>query len=119
MLKISFLGDSITEGAGAPHYLKSFVKLFEKKTGHIVFNYGVSGACFTEAEQKRHNRCDFTITNRAKEVYAGSDFIFVLGGTNDYGNFNFPIGKINDIGGKTFYGSLNVFCKNILKKFGV
>ena len=42
-MKVNFLGDSITYGAGAGGVENSYVSVFERITGYEVRRYGVSG----------------------------------------------------------------------------
>ncbi len=50
-MKVSFLGDSVTEGCGASEFGNGYVEILGKKTGVEVNNYGISGTRI--AKQKK------------------------------------------------------------------
>ena len=50
--KVYFLGDSITEGAGASSYEKSYVPVFAEISGAEVKNYGLSGTRIARQTEK-------------------------------------------------------------------
>lgn len=119
MLTIEFLGDSITEGAGAgvPERIYSAVccKILHAKE----LNYGLSGTRI--ARQRVMDRAgdpdeDYII--RARWMDRTADFLFVFGGTNDFGHGDAPLGVMGDDTPFTFYGAMNVLCRNLTELYG-
>ena len=49
-VKICFLGDSITEGAGASTRENGFVSVFGRKTGVVAKNFGIGGTRIARKE---------------------------------------------------------------------
>lgn len=111
---ISFLGDSITEGFGSSKGYVSFLQEFMNLG--TVRNYGIGGSSIAEGQDPMYSR--------SLNLDSNSDLIFVFGGTNDFANFNTPLGEIytKDSSGviqvntnvNTFYGALHVMCRNLL-----
>jgi lysophospholipase L1-like esterase len=116
---INFLGDSITEGVGASDSSKNYVSLFASLTGYKVQNYGLSGTRF--ARQKRPSiptSFDYDFLLRAPVMDPKADFVFVFGGTNDFGHGDAALGKMGDKDPYTFYGALSSLCELLLKMYG-
>ncbi len=106
--KIIFLGDSITEGAGASSVEKRYTDLVAKKTGATVYNHGVGGTRIANQKNKTadtYSELDFCV--RAKNMEKDADVIFVFGGTNDYGHGDAELGQMSDRTNDTFYGALH------------
>ncbi len=118
-MKILFLGDSITEGVGASAPETNYVSLVGKNTGHDVINYGVSGTRI--ARQKRvsaSTRWDFDFRLRLTIMPDEADFVFVFGGTNDFGHGNLHIGKVGERDENTFVGGLYLLIDALIEKYG-
>ena len=95
-MKINFLGDSITRGAGASVYEKSYVESVGKILGCEVYNYGVGGTRIaTQKVTFEDTMYDEHFMLRAVKM-EDSDFVFVFGGTNDYGHGDAMFGKPGD-----------------------
>lgn len=113
---ISFLGDSITEGACVSDIGKNrydnvvFRELGLKK----VNNYGISGTRithqFTPSEKARH---DLDFCGRCFDMDPSSDVIVVFGGTNDYEHGDAPVGTVGDKCRITFCGSYDYLIDKI------
>ena len=109
---ISFLGDSITYGATLSEGELCFADLIARQdyAGHVQ-NLGIS--CSTIGHPPSADvyfEGTNPISERYRTVRRDADFIFVLGGTNDYGNTptnNVPLGVPEDTENVTFYGALN------------
>ena len=117
MLKINFLGDSITEGAITTKQENCFVSLVGQFLGCEVRNYGIGGTRI--ARQKRVSadpRWDLDFIGRVPEM-KDADLVFVFGGTNDYGHGDAPMGKLGDHTPYTFYGAMEVLIDELLKKY--
>ncbi len=118
MLKINFLGDSITEGAMASSQENTFVRLVGAMLNCEVNNYGISGSRI--AKQKIPSiepRYDLYFASRVAAMDADADFVFVFGGTNDYGHGDALMGKIDDKTPDTFYGAMNNLIDELEKKY--
>lgn len=117
-MKINFLGDSITEGAAASSIEKTYVYLVGKMLNAEVRNYGVSGTRFARQYiPSLEPRFDLDFCMRAKEMNDDADYVFVFGGTNDYGHGDAPIGKLGDKTKDTFYGAIDELVNILLKKY--
>ena len=113
-MKILFLGDSITSGVGASEPTKNYVELVGKALDCCVGNYGGSGTRI--ADQKEGNSEYFL--RRAKRMPKDADFVFVFGGTNDYGHGLAEIGTFSDETDFTFYGALKNLVKYLVETYG-
>ena len=118
MLKINFLGDSITEGAMASKDENTFVQLVGKMTNSISNNYGVGGSRFAkQIKPSEEPRYDMFFASRVKDMDHSADYVFVFGGTNDYGHGDAPFGKLGDKTVDTFYGSIDYLVNELLKYY--
>ena len=115
---INFLGDSITEGAGASSIDKRFTDLLSKEYEIISFNYGIGGTRiarqYTPSAEPKYDK-DFC--SRVEELEESADAVVVFGGTNDFGHGDAPIGNFNDRTTDTFYGALHVLYSSLVTKF--
>ena len=105
--KFFFLGDSITEGAGASCTEKGFVNVMKEKYGlGEAKNYGVGGTRLAKQTvgDPKYNE---TFCERAKRMEGEPDVIVVFGGTNDFGHGDAQIGTPEDRTPETFYGALH------------
>ncbi len=116
--KIYFLGDSITEGAGASTPDKCFVSLFRAAHPEAeVFNVGIGGtrlAKQTTPSAKARYDLDFLL--RSEEISADADVICVFGGTNDYGHGDAPMGCFGCKSNDTFWGALYALSVKLIEK---
>ena len=116
MLKINFLGDSITEGALASEASKTFISIIENVLNCEVRNYGISGSRIARQKRSSENpRFDMYFASRVSDMKNDADFVFVFGGTNDYGHGDAPMGKKGDNTPDTFYGAMNNLIDELLK----
>lgn len=121
-MKINFLGDSITEGAGAGTEENKYVNVVGAMLGAEVRNYGVSGTRL--ARQSVLSVCDvydndFQIRMQSMANTDGdADRVFVFGGTNDYGHGDAPIGHKDDDTPYSFYGAINNIVTFLTEKYG-
>lgn len=118
MLKISFLGDSITEGGIASFYNRSFVPLVEKDLPCVAYNFGISGTKIARHKPTSDDRSALEMVNRVDKIYKDSDFVVILAGVNDYWLSQVPLGKTTDRRDDTFTGAVNLLCERLLKRFG-
>lgn len=117
-LKINFLGDSITEGAGASDSSKCFVNTFARKyTPKFVRNYGIGGTRIAPQIKPTDERFDLDFIFRGKEMERDADLVVVFGGTNDYGHGDAPFGNFGDETPETFCGSCDFLFKMLTENY--
>ena len=108
-MKILFLGDSITAGAGLNSKEEMYTTLVGKMTGAEIVNYGVGGTRIARNSAPSPDPSfDEDFLRRAEKMDKQADLVFVFGGTNDYGHGDAPIGEISDETPYTFYGAMNL-----------
>ncbi len=118
-MKILFLGDSITAGAGLNLKEKMYTTLVGEKVGAEIINYGVGGTRIARNSQSSADSSfDDDFLQRAENMDKNADFIFVFGGTNDYGHGDAPIGDISDETPYTFCGAVNILSEYLVKNYG-
>lgn len=99
-----FIGDSITEQG---YYLRALEKGYPIKT----INYGVAGATYGDCGS------DISLLHEIVDnLSVQPDFIFVLCGTNDWGN-NVLLGRSGDLEENSFYGGLQITFSKLRKKY--
>lgn len=118
--KIAFLGDSITAGAWVT---KEEIYLSRVGTALCVQvqNLGVSGTRI--ARQSHHvalhpDAFDEEFIVRAKRIDKDADFVFVFGGTNDYGHGDADLGEFGDNTPYTFFGAAKMLADYLVAMFG-
>ena len=99
----NFLGDSITSMA-------LYTQKLTEKAGIVVNNYGVGGTTYSSVNSSN------PFYSRVSTMSEDCDFVFVFGGTNDWG-LSVPIGNPNDTEPNTFYGGLNATFSALRAKF--
>lgn len=115
---ISFLGDSNTAG-------RNVVDKENNRFDNVIFNkcnlkrannYGISGTRIAHqrvpSPKARH---DGNFCVRAWDMDPESDIIIVIGGSNDYGTGDAPLGNPGDSTRDTFCGSVEYLC-SLLKE---
>lgn len=116
--KINFLGDSITEGAGASEKSKCYVSVLGQNTGAIVRNYGIGGTRIARRHIPHENPVydqDFCL--RGPQMDADADAIVVFGGTNDYSHGDAPMGTFASRTSDTFYGALHTLFTSLITRY--
>lgn len=116
---VYFLGDSITEGAGASSPASCFVSLFQKAYPEAkIINDGIGGTRISRQKgYDLENRYDLDFMYRAEKMPENfADLIVVFGGTNDFGHGNATLGSYGDSDPYTFYGALEILYTTLLKK---
>ncbi len=104
-MKFNFLGDSMTEGAGAGVPENMYSYLVCKRFGAEELLFGKSGTRIARQHRRTDPLDDEYFMTRAINMPTDADFTFVLGGTNDYGHGDAPLGERGDKDGYTFYGA--------------
>ena len=120
-MKINFIGDSITAGAGASTIENGYVNLVGSLSGNVVKNFGVSGTRLARQKSLSNEAMyDYDFQMRMKlmaEMEGDADFVFVFGGTNDFGHGDAIIGNDQDSSPYTFYGAINNIITYLIQKF--
>lgn len=118
MLKINFLGDSITEGCCSSSPDKCFVSLVGKMLNCEARNYGIGGTRIAiSSEKSLEPQWDLFFGDRVKDMNHDADYVFVFGGTNDYGHGICPFGQLGDTDPHTFYGAMDYLIQQLLKYY--
>lgn len=113
---IDFLGDSITEGCGASAQENCYVSKVGEILGETVYNCGIGGTRIARRKGFYNHKHDIDFNERVKYLPLPADYIFVFGGTNDYGHGNAPVGKPSDRTVWTFCGAVNLLIDKLEKK---
>ena len=98
-----FLGESITSQG---KYTTVLTSLY----GMTVNNYGISGTTISTIKDTENFPCFY---HRIESMTTDCDFVFMLGGTNDWG-LGCPLGIVSDRTPTTFYGAL-YYTLNLLR----
>lgn len=118
-MKIDFLGDSITEGAFLDCHEDLYSALVCKRFGAHENNYGVSGTRIARQRvQDIAGNLGEDYLMRARWIDRGADFLFVFGGTNDFGHGDAPLGNIDDTTPYSFFGAMKCLCHDLLELYG-
>ena len=118
MLKINFLGDSITEGALASKEENTYVSLVGTLQHAETRNYGISATRIAiQHKPSSDPRADIYFASRVKNMKTDADYVFVMGGTNDYGHGDAPFGEIGDKTPDTFCGAVDDLINELLKYY--
>ena len=118
-MKILFLGDSITQGAGASSPTYNYVSLVGKALACEVKNYGVGGTRI--AKQKTPSQeaiYDEDFLTRAQRMEKEADMVFVFGGTNDYGHGDAEMGEEGSADSYTFIGAFETLISYLVGVYG-
>lgn len=118
-MKINFLGDSITAGAGASSESNRYVNLVGTLLGCDARNYGKGGTRI--AKQRIPSECldydeDFLV--RSVTMDDDADWVFVFGGTNDYGHGDAEFGDVDGKDAYTFCGAVNSLIDALSARYG-
>ena len=119
-MKILFLGDSITEGAGASTPENTYFSIVLKMLNASGLNYGVSGTRIARQKELWANNVYFNydFNMRLDIMPDDADLVICFGGTNDFGHGIAPLGEDDDSDVYTFKGATNTLFKNLIKKYG-
>lgn len=116
---VCFLGDSITEGAGASSKDKCYVSLFAAAHPEAkVMNFGIGGTRIAKQKTPSENpRWDLDFVSRVPEMPEQADLICIFGGTNDFGHGDAPMGSFGCKTPDTFYGALYTLTLDLINKY--
>ena len=117
-MRINFLGDSITQGAGASCEAAKYVNVVGQILGCEAINYGEGGTRIAKqtipSEMDIYDR-DFLMRS---EQMGDADLVFVFGGTNDYGHGDAPLGNVDSTDEYTFCGAVNSLINKLSARYG-
>lgn len=117
--KILFLGDSITQGAGATKKENVYLEVCAKKLGAKAVNFGVGGTRIApQITPSVEAFCDEYFLLRAKKMDKEADLVVVFGGTNDFGHGDAPFGRIGDKDPATFCGAYDALMEYLTSIYG-
>ena len=118
-LKINFLGDSITEGAGVSTPENIYWNRIKTTYGaEVVRGYGIGGTRFArQSKPSAEPRWDRDFCSRFGEMDDDADVVVVFGGTNDFGHGDAPLGQMSDRTVDTFYGACHTLFEGIINKY--
>ena len=118
-LKINFLGDSITEGAG----VSTPANIYWNRLGRdcdlaAARGYGIGGTRFAKQRTPSANaRWDLDFCSRLPEMDDDADVVVIFGGTNDFGHGDAPLGSMYDRTPYTFYGACHTLFEGAINKY--
>ena len=116
--KINFLGDSITFGSGVADPENIFWNVIARENGAVCRGYGIGG---TRIARKRVPSADPVFdqdfVSSVETMDPDADAVVVLGGTNDFGHGDAPIGRMEDRSPYTFYGAMHLLCQALLTRY--
>ena len=116
--KINFLGDSITFGSGVADPENIFWNVIARENGAVCRGYGIGG---TRIARKRVPSADPVFdqdfVSRVETMDPDADAVVVLGGTNDFGHGDAPLGRMEDRSPYTFYGAMHLLCQALLTRY--
>lgn len=116
--KIVFLGDSITQGAGATNEENVYLEVCAKKLGAKAVNFGVGGTRIApQITPSAEAFCDEYFLLRAKKMDKDADLVVVFGGTNDFGHGDAPFGRIGDKDPATFCGAYDALIEYLMATY--
>ena len=120
-IKANFLGDSITEGHGTSSLEFTFWNILKRKFGLAeVRGYGIGGTRIARKHvptPEPHGWFDMDFCGRYREMDDDADLVVVMGGTNDFGHGDAPIGSMADRDPMTYYGALHYLMQGLINKY--
>ena len=117
--KITFLGDSITEGCGASSKENNFVEILKRNCElKEAYNHGIGGTRIAKQIQLNENETeDRNFCSRVAELEEDADVVVVFGGTNDYCHGDVAFGTFADRTPDTFYGACHTLMTSLIEKY--
>lgn len=115
---ILFLGDSITEGGGMEPGGIPYWAVMAQKTGATCIGYGIGGTRIAKQNTPSRDPVhDWYFASRVPGMNPDADAVVVLGGTNDFGHGDAPLGTMADRTADTFYGGMHELCVALIEKY--
>ena len=119
-LRVAFLGDSITEGAGVSDIANCrYDNRLAKMCGFAkTYNYGVGGSRLAYQSKPSENPAhDLYFCGRMHKMTRDADLVIVYGGVNDYIHGDAPIGKDGDDSPTTFCGAVRYLMTHLPERY--
>lgn len=118
-LKVNFLGDSITAGAGVSAQENCYVEVFARASGATVRNYGISGTRIArQTKPSVKAQFDLNFLDRVDGMDPDADLVVVFGGTNDFGHGDAAFGDPDEAEDEyTFRGAVHSLIRRLRAKF--
>ena len=116
---INFLGDSITEGAGVADPRNIYVNRLARMCGlKAAHNYGIGGTRIARQHAPSvEPRYDADFCARCVDMDPAADAIVVMGGTNDFGHGDAPLGTPADRTPDTFWGACHCLMRTLIETY--
>ncbi len=117
---INFLGDSITEGHGVTYpdniYTARMGRMCSFKR---VNNYGIGGTRYARQIKPTvgNEKFDQDFCMRSTQMDKDADIVVVMGGTNDFGHGDAPIGVPTDRTPDTFWGACHYLMSTLITTY--
>lgn len=116
---INFLGDSITEGAGVANPENVYVNRIARMCAlRAANNYGIGGTRLArQAQPSAEEKYDNDFCARCTAMAPDADAIVVMGGTNDFGHGDAPLGAPDDRTPATFWGACHYMMRTLIETY--
>lgn len=116
---IHFLGDSITEGAGASSGDRCYVSVLTSAEGLAAGNnFGIGGTRIArQVQPSAEAKFDRDFCLRCDEMPLAADAVVVFGGTNDFGHGLAPFGETGDNTPYTFLGACEYLFAHLRQRY--
>ena len=116
-LKITFLGDSITQGSGTTAEDKIFHQIIKRDYNLAeAYKCGIGGTRIAKQTSSSFHIHDLYFSLRVDILPLETDVVVIFGGTNDFGHGDAKMGTIDSTDIYTFYGALNDLISKIKDK---
>ncbi|MEK3887241.1 SGNH/GDSL hydrolase family protein [Bacillus sp. FSL K6-3431] len=112
-LKLGIIGDSISV-VGYKGNGMEYPKQIADRNNMSLNNLAVSGSMITKSTVSGHTSDH--MCERILKLDDDCDVVIVAGGVNDLRN-GLPLGTMDSTDNTTFYGALDILCKNMITKF--
>lgn len=116
--KITYLGDSITEGVGSNFTnaaVQRYSHVLTTELGATEYNMGISGTVLCTGNASRKSRI-----SDVDKIPEDSDYVIVMLGTNDFDQAAKGFAELGEEGSddtSTVHGAANALCEKLQKKF--
>jgi lysophospholipase L1-like esterase len=118
--KINFLGDSITEGVGVSCTENIYLNVMKRELPLAeARNYGIGGTRIAIQQHPSNPEFDRDFISRICLMDEDADIVTVLGGTNDFGHGDAPVGswESGERTGNTFCGACRLLAERLITRF--
>lgn len=115
-----FLGDSITFGNGTSWEGHRYWEILARETGAVCKNYGEGGTMIARQQNPDLSWGEHFLhhfATRVEKMETPADVIGVLGGVNDFGAGDAPMGCMADRTQDTFYGACHDLFTRLIERY--